>query len=53
MGVSFEETVREAKEESGCTRGGERFQLEKRQRTGEGPVTIRRQDHERQQHRMK
>ena len=46
MGVSFYEIVRESKEGSGCKRGGARFQLEKRKRTGEGPTTIETQDHE-------
>ena len=45
MGASFNDTVREAKEESGLTRGGERFRQEKRQRTEEGPVAIEMRDH--------
>ena len=53
MGVSLDETVREADEESGCTRGGARFRVEKRQRTGEGPSVIRMQYCERQPHRTK
>ena len=40
MGASFNETMREAEEESGLMRGGARFQQEKRQRIGEGPVAI-------------
>ena len=44
MGASVDNTVREAKEESGYTRGGQKFQLEKRQRIGEGPATIEMQN---------
>ena len=44
MGTSFDETVREAKEEIGLMRGGERFLQEKRQRIGEGPVVIKMQN---------
>ena len=40
MGASFDEIVREVEEESGLTRGGARFQQEKRERTGEAPATI-------------
>ena len=46
MGSIYDETVRESKEASGLTRGGERFRQEKRQRTGEGPAAIETQDHE-------
>ena len=53
MGVSFDDTMREAKEESGCTREGARFQTKKRQRIGEGPAMIETQDHEGQPHRTK
>ena len=53
MGASFDETVREAKEESGFTRRGVRFRQEKRHRTGEGPATIEMQDHEGRPHRIK
>ena len=53
MGASFDKTVREAEEESGCTRGGARFQQEKRQRTGEGPVVIGTQDCEGRPHGTK
>ena len=44
MGASFDDIVRESEEGSGCTRGGERFRQEKRQRIGEGPATIEIQD---------
>ena len=40
MGMSYGENVKVSEEISGCTRGGVRFQ-EKRQRTGEGPATIK------------
>ena len=40
MGASFDETVREAEEESGFMRGGARFRQEKRQRTGKGLVAM-------------
>ena len=53
MGASFDEIVREAKEDIGLTRGGERFQQEKRQRTGEGPVVIEMQDREGRPHGTK
>ena len=53
MGASFDETVREAEEESGCTRGGERFRQEKRQRIGEGPAVIKMKNYEGKPHRMK
>ena len=46
MGVSYNESMREAEEESGITRGGARFQKEKRQRTREGPAMIETQYHE-------
>ena len=41
MGERHDETVREVEEESGLMRGGARFRQEKRQRTGEGPVTTK------------
>ena len=53
MVASFDNTMRESKEESGCTRGGERFQQEKRKRTGEGPAVIKMQDHEGKPHGTK
>ena len=53
MGASFYKIVRESKEESGCTRGGERFRQEKRQRTGEDPATIKTQDHKGRPHGTK
>ena len=53
MGASFDEIVREAEEGSGCTRGEARFQLEKRQRTREGPAAIETQDREGQPHKTK
>ena len=34
MGASFDEIVKEAEEESGLMRGGERFRQEKRKRIG-------------------
>ena len=40
MGASFNDTVREDEEESGCTSGGARFRQEKRKRIGEGPAVI-------------
>ena len=40
MGASFDKTMREDEEESGCIRGGERFQQEKREMIGKGPATI-------------
>ena len=46
MGASFDETVREVEEESGCMRGGARFRREKRKREGEGPAMSETQDHE-------
>ena len=46
MGASFDDIVREAKEESGLMRAGARFRQEKRQRTGEGPTMIETQDYE-------
>ena len=52
MGVSFDETLREADEGSGCTRGGARFRVEKRQRIGD-PVEIETQDCEVQPHGTK
>ena len=53
MGASFDETVREAKEESGFMRGGARFRQEKKHRIGEGPAVIEMQDHEGRPHRTK
>ena len=53
MGASFDETLREVEEESGCTRGGARFRQEKRQRTREGPAAIETQNHKGQPHKMK
>ena len=53
MSVSFDETVREAEEESGCTRGGARFRVEKRQSTREGPTAIEMKNHEGQPHSKK
>ena len=53
MGVSFNETVSTAKEESDCIGGGARFQVEKRQRIGEGLGDIKMQDCEGQPHRTK
>ena len=53
MGASFDETKREVDEESGCTRGGERFRQEKRQRTGEGPAVIKTQDRKGRPHGTK
>ena len=41
MGVIFDETMRESEEESGCAMGGERFRVEKMQRTWEGPAMIK------------
>ena len=38
MDGSYDGTVREVKEGSGVTRGGARFQQEKRQRIGESPA---------------
>ena len=51
MGASFDETMREAEEESGFTRGGARLQKEKRHRIGEGPTVIETKNHEGQTHR--
>ena len=45
MDGSYDETVREAKEGSGLTRGGARFQQEKRQRIEESPTTTETQGH--------
>ena len=45
MGASYDETVMEAEEKGGITRGGARFQQEKRQRIGKSPVAIKTQDH--------
>ena len=42
----FDETVREDEEESGLTRGGARFRQEKRQRTGESSIAIKKGGHE-------
>ena len=53
MGASFDVIVREAEEASGCIRGGARFRLEKKQRTGEGPAAIGTQEHEGQPNGMK
>ena len=53
MGASFDETLREAEEESGITRGGARFQQEKRQRKREGPAVIKMQDREGRPHETK
>ena len=53
MGASFDNIVREVKEGIFCTRGGVRFRLEKRKRTGEGPATIETQDHEEKPHGTK
>ena len=53
MGVSFNETMREVKEESGCTRGKSRFQAKKRQRIGKGPTVIGTQYCEGKPHGMK
>ena len=50
MGSSFNKIVRGDEEGCGCTRGGARFLLEKRQRIAEGPVAIRMQDYEGQPH---
>ena len=52
MGMSSSESVKVAKEKSGCTRGGVRF-LEKRQRMGEGPAVIEVRCHKDQPHRTK
>ena len=46
MGEIYDETMSEVEEESGLTRGGERFRQEKRKRIGEGLVAIETQDHE-------
>ena len=40
MGASYDKTMSEEEDESGLIRGGERFQQEKRKRTGEGPAAI-------------
>ena len=53
MGASFDDIVRESKEESGCTRGGARFRQEKRNKTEEGISTIEMQDHEGKAHGTK
>ena len=53
MGMSSDETVRVVEETSGCMRGGARFQQEKRQRMGEGPVAIEMQGRKEQPHGTK
>ena len=53
MGATYDETVRKVDEESGITRGGERFRQEKRQMTGEGPTMIKMKDHKGIPHRLK
>ena len=53
MGASFNAIMREVKEGSGCTRGGTRFQIGKRQRTGEGLAALGTQDREGKPHGMK
>ena len=53
MGASYNETLREAEEESGLMRGGARFRQDKRQRIGEGPAVIETQYHEGIPHRKK
>ena len=52
MGASFNAIRTKAEEGSGCIRGGARFQLEKRQRIGEGLGVIKTQDRKGQPHRM-
>ena len=53
MGARFDETMREAGEESCITRGGARFRQENRQRKGEGLAKIKTQDHEGRPHGRK
>ena len=53
MGASYDETMREVEEESGLTRGEERFQQENRKRTGEGPAVIETQDRDGRLHGTK
>ena len=50
---NFDETMREAEEEIGCTRGGARFRQEKRNKTEEGIATIEMQNCEGQLQGMK
>ena len=53
MDGSYDETVREAEEGSGLTRGVSRFLQEKRKRIGESPAATKTQDHERRPHGTK
>ena len=53
MDGSYDDTMREAKEGSGLTRGGERFRQEKRKRKGESLAAIKMKDRERRTHETK